>query len=134
MRPVGPEKSAGIMTAGYIKEPTDPYWQDSLEYKEWLAWMNRYYPSGDTTDWYNVYGYSAAQTMISVLKQCGGDLTRENVMRQASNIQELKLPMMLPGILVSTKVDDFSPIKQMQLERFDGRTWVRLGELISGRD
>jgi branched-chain amino acid transport system substrate-binding protein len=132
MRPVGPEKSTGIITAGYIKEPTDPRWQDSPEYKDWLAWMRKYYPLGNTADVFNVYGYSAAQTMVALLKQCGNNLTRENLMKEAANIRDLRLPMLLPGVAVSTAADDFAPIKQMQLQTFDGNTWQLFGELISG--
>ena len=132
MRPVGPEKSTGIITAGYIKEPTDPQWQDSPEYKEWLAWMRKYYPLGNTADGFNVYGYSVAQTMVALLKQCGHNLTRDNLMKEAANIRDLRLPMLLPDIVVSTAANDFAPIKQMQLEKFDGNTWQLFGELLSG--
>ena len=132
MRPVGPEKSTGIITAGYIKEPTDPQWQDSPEYKEWLAWMRKYYPLGNTADGFNVYGYSVAQTMVPLLKQCGHNLTRDHLMKEAANIRDLRLPMLLPDIVVSTAANDFAPIKQMQLEKFDGNTWQLFGELLSG--
>jgi branched-chain amino acid transport system substrate-binding protein len=97
MRPAGPEKGVGIISAAYVKDPTDPQWQDTPEYKEWLAWMKKYNTSGNLSDIFTVYGYSAAQTMVAVLKQCGDDLTRENVMKQAANIHDLKLPMLLPG-------------------------------------
>jgi branched-chain amino acid transport system substrate-binding protein len=132
MRPVGPEKSTGIITAGYIKEPTDPQWQDSPEYKDWLAWMRKYYPMGNVADGFNVYGYSVAQTMVALLKQCGNNLTRENLMKEAAHIHDQRFPMLLPGIVVSTAADDFAPIKQMQLEKFDCNTWQLFGELISG--
>ena len=132
MRPVGPEKSTGIITAGYIKEPTDPQWQDLPEYKDWLGWMKKYYPMGNVADGFNVYGYSVAQTMVALLKQCGNNLTRDNLMKEAANIHDQRLPMLLPGIVVSTAADDFAPIKQMQLEKFDGNTWQLFGELISG--
>jgi branched-chain amino acid transport system substrate-binding protein len=132
MRPAGPEKSTGIISAAFVKDPTDPQWQDTLEYKEWLAWMKKYNASGNVADVFTVYGYSAAQTMVAVLKQCGNNLTRENLMKQAASIQDLKLPMLLPGITVATSADDFAPIKQMQLEKFDGNTWQLFGEVISG--
>jgi Periplasmic binding protein len=106
-------------------------WQDTPEYKEWLAWMRKYNTSGNVSDAFTVYGYSAAQTMVAVLKQCGDNLTRENVMKQAASIHYLKLPMLLPGITASTSADDFAPIKQMQLTKFDGNNWVTFGELIS---
>ena len=132
MRPAGPEKAVGIISAAYLKDPTDPQWQNTPEYKEWLAWMKKYNTSGNVADAFTVYGYSAAQTMVAVLKPCGNDLTRENLMKQAANIHDLKLPMLLPGITVSTSVDDFAPIKQMQLQKFDGTTWKLFGAVISG--
>jgi branched-chain amino acid transport system substrate-binding protein len=132
MQPAGPEKGIGIISAGYLKDPTDPQWQDTPEYKEWLAWMKQYNSSGNVADAGTVYGYGAAQTMVAVLKQCGDNLTRENVLKQAANIHDLKLPMLLPGIAVSTGHDDYAPIKQMQLRRFDGTTWQLFGEVISG--
>ncbi len=132
LRPAGPEKAIGIVTAGYLKEPTDPQWQDTPEYQEWLAWMKKYHTSGNVADGINVYGYSVAQTMVTVLKACGDDLTRENLMKQAASIHDLKLPMLLPGITVSTSADDFAPIKQMQLQKFDGTTWKLFGPVISG--
>ena len=88
--------------------------------------------SASVADVFNVYGYTVAQTMVAVLKQCGNDLTRENLMKQAANIHDLKLPMLLPGIAVSTSADDFAPITQLQLEKFDGKTWKLFGPVISG--
>ena len=132
MQPAGPEKAVGIISAAYLKEPTDPQWQDTPEYKEWLAWMKKYNTSANVADGNNVYGYSVAQTMVAVLKASGDNLTRENVMKQAASIHDEKLPMLLPGITVSTSADDFAPIKQMQLEKFDGTTWQLFGEVISG--
>ena len=132
MRPAGLEKGIGIITAGYLKEPTDPQWQDTPEYKEWLDWMKKYNTSGNVADSLTVYGYSLAQTMVAVLKASGDNLTRENVMKQAASIHNLTLPMVLPGITLSTSADDFAPIKQMQLEKFDGTTWRLFGEVISG--
>ena len=118
--------------SGIEKDPTDPQWQDTPEFKDWLTWMKRYNSSGNVADAANVYGYDAAQTMIAVLKACGDNLTRENVMKQAASIRDLKLPMLLPGITISTSTDDYAPIKQMQLRKFDGTTWQLFGEVISG--
>ena len=132
MQPAGPEKAVGIISSGYVKDPTDPQWLHTPEYKDWLAWMKKYNTSGDIADANTVYAYSVAQTMVAVLKQCGNDLTRENLMKQAASIHDLKLPMLLPGITVSTSASDFAPIKQMQLQRFDGTTWKLFGEVISG--
>ncbi len=132
MRPAGPEKGVGIISAGYLKEPTDPQWQETAEYKAWLEWSKKYNPGGNLADTNNVYGYSAAQTMVAVLKASGNNLTRENLMKQAASIHDLKLPMLLPGISLSTSATDFAPIKQMQLMKFDGQTWKLFGEVLSG--
>jgi len=132
MQPAGLEKGVGIVSAGYFKDPTDPQWQDTPEYKEWLAWMKKYNSSADVRDVFTVYGYSEAQTLVAVLRACGDNLTRENVMQQAASIHDLTLPMLLPGITVNTSADDFAPIKQMQLEKFNGTTWKLFGEVISG--
>jgi branched-chain amino acid transport system substrate-binding protein len=132
MKPAGLEKGVGIVSAAYTKDPTDPQWQDTPEYKEWLSWMKKYNPSGNSSDAFNVYGYTTAQTMVAVLKASADDLTRENVMKQAAGLHELKLPMLLPGITLSTSADDYAPIKQMQLQRFDGNSWKLFGPVISG--
>jgi branched-chain amino acid transport system substrate-binding protein len=132
MKPAGTEKGVGIISAGYVKEPTDPQWAETPEYKEWLDWMKKYNSRGSLSDSNNVYGYSVAQTMVAVLKSCGDDITREHLMKEAASIHDLKLPMLLPGILVSTSATDFAPIKQMQLIKFDGSTWHPFGEVISG--
>ena len=132
MKPAGPEKGVGIISAGYLKDPTDPQWQNGQEYKDWLEWMKKNYSSGSLSDINNVYGYTVSQTMVAVLKASGDNLTRENVMKEAANIHDLKLPMLLPGINVSTSATDFAPIKQMQLMKFDGETWKLFGEVIAG--
>jgi branched-chain amino acid transport system substrate-binding protein len=131
MKPAGLEKSVGIISGSYLKDPTDSHWQNDPGYKEWLAFMKRYYPEGDTEDLYNVYAYGTAATLVQVLKQCGDDLTRENVMRQAESLKNLELPVLLPGIRVNTGPYDHSPLEQMQLQRFDGKQWVLFGEIIS---
>jgi branched-chain amino acid transport system substrate-binding protein len=132
MKPAGAEKGVGILSAAYTKDPTDPQWQETPEYKDWLAWMKKYNTSGNVADSFTVYGYSTAQTLIAVLKACGDDLTRENVMKQAANLRGLKLPMLLPGITLSTAADDYAPVKQMQLQKFDGNTWKVFGEVMTG--
>jgi hypothetical protein len=120
----------GLVSAGWVKDPTDPQWKDDPATKEWLAWMKRYYPDGNVQDVNNVIGYTAAQALVQVLSQCGDDLSRENVMRQVANLKDLELPMLLPGIKVNTSPTDFYPVEQMQLMRFDGKQWVRFGEII----
>jgi branched-chain amino acid transport system substrate-binding protein len=132
MKPAGLEKGVGIISAGYLKEPTDPQWANTPEYKEWLDWMKKYNSAGNLADINNVYGYSAAQTMVAVLRTCGDNLTRDNLLKQAASVHDLKLPMLLPDIMVSTSETDFAPIKQMQLMKFDGTTWQHFGDVISG--
>ena len=131
LQPAGLEKSIGIITAQYMKDPTDPQWSKEKAFLDWVEWMKKYYPQGDLADILNVYGYSAAQTLVHVFKQCGDDLTRENIMRQAANIKNLELPLLLPGMRINTSPTDFYPIEQMQLGRFDGKRWVLFGELIN---
>jgi branched-chain amino acid transport system substrate-binding protein len=131
MRPAGLEKSVGIITGALLKDPTDAHWDKDAGYRAWLAFMRKYYPEGDVADFYNVYAYSTAQTMVQVLEQCGDDLTRENLMRQAANLKGLELPMLLPGIRIDTGPTDYSPVEQMQLQRFDGTQWVLFGEIVS---
>jgi len=130
LQPAGLDKSAGLVSSAYIKEPSDPQWQHDKAYRDWVEWMKKYYPEGDLGEVFNVYGYSAAQTLVYVLKQCGDELTRENVMRQAASIRDLELPMLLPGIRINTSPTDFSPIEQLQMMRFDGRRWVLFGEVM----
>ena len=132
MKPAGAEKSAGVMSATYTKDPSDPRWQDTPEYKDWLAWMMKYNPSVNVTDALAVYGYSTAQTLVAVLKASGDNLTREHVMEVASSLHDLSLPMLLPGITISTAADDYAPIKQMQLQKFDGNSWKVFGDVIKG--
>ena len=132
MQPAGLEKAVGIISAGFDKDPTDPQWQGTPEYQEWLAWMKKYNSSANVSDRFTVYGYSAAQTLAAVLMASGDNLTRENVMHQAATIHDLKLPMLLPGITIYTGADDFAPIKQMQLEKFDGTTFKLFGEVSLG--
>jgi len=131
LQPAGLEKSIGIITAQYMKDPTDPLWSKEKSFLDWVEWMKKYYPQGDLADILNVYGYSAAQTLVHLLKQCGDDLTRENIMRQAANIKNLELSLLLPGMRINTSPTDFYPIEQMQLSRFDGKRWVLFGDLIN---
>jgi len=130
MTPAGPEKGVGVLTVGFVKDPTDPQWDKDRAMKEWRAFMKKYYADGDLTDWYNVYAYAAAQTLVQVLKQCGDDLTRENVMTQAANLKNFNLPLLLPGITINTSPSDYRVIRQVQLQRFDGKQWVRFGDVI----
>ena len=126
--PAGIEASMGIYTASYIKDPTDPQFQTGKEWDDWVAYMKKYHPTGSMSDNFNVYGYTVAQLMVQVLKQAGDNLTRENVMKQAANL-DLTLPMLLPGVNVKTAPDDFYPIEREQLARFDGKTWQLFGKV-----
>jgi len=128
MVPAGTENGTGIYTANYIKDPTDPQFQKGKEWDDWVAWMKKYHPSGSLTDNFNVYGYTAAQTLTQVLKQAGDNLTRDNVMKQAASL-DMTLPMLLPGVNVKTGPDDFYPIEREQLSRFDGKTWILFGKV-----
>lgn len=130
LQPAGLEASKDIISSFYLKDPDDPQWKDDPGRKEWLTWMERYYPEGNVHDQFNVYGYTVAQTLIYVLKQAGDDLTRENIMRQAANIKDLELPMLLPGIKINTSPTDYYPIEQLQLGKFNGERWVLFGEVI----
>jgi branched-chain amino acid transport system substrate-binding protein len=116
-----------VVSSAYYK---DPQWAGDPGVAAYLAWMKRYYPAGNPDDVLNVWGYSQAQTMEQVLKQCGDDLTRENVMQQAANLKNLQLPMLLPGIKINTSPTDYYPIKQVQLMKFNGKQWVRFGEVL----
>jgi branched-chain amino acid transport system substrate-binding protein len=132
LKPAGLENAKDIVSDFYLKDPTDPAWKDDQGLKDWTAFMNKYYPEGDKTDVGNVIGYSFGQTMTQVLKQCGDELTRENVMKQAANLHDFVVPMTLPGIKLSTSPTDFAPIKQMQMARFTGERWELFGELLNG--
>jgi branched-chain amino acid transport system substrate-binding protein len=132
LKPAGFDNSKGILTTVYSKDPTDPTWKDDPAYKEWLAFMDKYYPDGDRASTFTVFGYLAAQTLVQVLKQCGDDLTRENVMKQAANLKNLQLGMLLPGIAINTGPTDFAPIKQMQMEQFNGERWELFGPVLTG--
>ena len=132
LMPAGLENAKGIISDNSFKDPTDPQWKDDVGYKAWAAFMDKYYPRGDKSDNQNVYGYSIAQTTVQMLKQCGDDLTRENVMKQAANLKDLELPMLLPGIAINTSPTNFAPIRQAQLRRFDGERYVPFGPVLSG--
>ena len=130
MRPAGIEASKGIISAAFVKDPTDPQYKDDPEFLTWVAWMKKYYPAGSLEDPQNVVGYIQAQTMVQVLKQCGDNLTRENVMRQAANLKDFDTGVALPGIKINTSPSDFAPIEAVRLMRFDGKQWVLFGDVI----
>jgi ABC-type branched-subunit amino acid transport system substrate-binding protein len=128
--PAGLEKAVGLITVAYYKDPNDPKWKADPAVLEWRAFMAKYYPEGDTKDASNVFGFIAAQAMVQILKQCGNDLTRENVMKQAANIKDFKMPLLLPGMAMNTSPTDFFPFEQAQLQRFNGTAWDLFGEVL----
>ena len=134
IKPAGFENAQGILALQYMKEPGDPLWKDDPQYREWLDFMDRWFPEGDKNNTLSVYGYSVAQTLVRVLTQCGDQLTRENIMKQAANLKGLRLGMLLPGIVINTSATDFAPIEQMQMMRFSGERWEPFGAVLSGID
>ena len=131
IKPAGMAASQGIISSQYLKDPTDPQWKDDAGMKGWNAFLDKYFPEADRTDASVMYGYTVAQGLVYVLKNCGNDLTRENVMKQAAGIKDLVLPGLLPGIKVNTSATDFAPISQIQLIKFKGDTWERFGEILN---
>ena len=129
LKPAGLEASRGIITSRYLKDPTDPAVKNDAGYKEWVAFMQKYQPDGALNDDVNVFGYTVAQGLAHVLKQCGNDLSRANLMKQAASIKDLSLPLLLPGIKVNTSPTDHAAIEQAQLAKFDGERWVPFGEI-----
>jgi branched-chain amino acid transport system substrate-binding protein len=132
LKPAGLENAKGILSTNYLKDPTDPTWKEDPAIKEWAAFMDKYFPEGDKTSTFSVYGYLTAQTMVQVLKQCGDELTRENVMRQAANLKDFELGLLLPGIKINTSPTDYFPVEQMQMSRFNGEHGELFGSVIAG--
>lgn len=132
MTPAGPERGVGIITSAYLKDPTDPTWANDAGMNEWRAFMKKYIPEGDTTDGGYMSSYGTCSTMLQVLKQCGTDFSRENVMRQATNLKGLTVATTLPGIVINTSPTNYHPIRQMQLSKWNGKTWELFGEVIEG--
>jgi branched-chain amino acid transport system substrate-binding protein len=132
LKPAGTENAIGIISAAYMKDPNDPTWKSDVGMNEWRDFMGRYMPGAETTDIFAVFAYGISKTMLQVLNQCEGDFTRENIMKQALNLHNLELPTLLPGIKVNTSPSNYHPIRQMQLAKFDGTTWVRFSDVIAG--
>ena len=131
IKPGGFENAQGIITAQYVKDITDPAWADYPDFKAWKAWMEKYNSTANPIESANATGYASAFTVTQVLRQCGDELTRENVMRQAANLHDLEVPMLLPGIKLNTTPTDFYPIKSVRLSRIQGEHWTLFGDLIS---
>jgi|KBSSwiStaDraftv2_1062776.scaffolds.fasta_scaffold00761_15 branched-chain amino acid transport system substrate-binding protein len=130
LKPAGLDASRDLITALYMKEVTDPQWRNDKGFQDWVAFMKKYYPDGALDDQANGFGYNVAILMTQVLKQCGNDFSRENIMKQAASVKNFELPLLLPGIKVNTSPTDFAPIEQEQLAKFDGEKWALFGEVI----
>jgi branched-chain amino acid transport system substrate-binding protein len=130
LEPAGLESSVGLLSSAYAKDPADPAFENDPATKDWRGWMIKYLPGADVRQPNIINGYNYAATIVQVLKQAGGDLSRENIMRQATNLRELELPMLLPGIKVDTSPTNYYPLQNLQLMRFDGKRWVRFGDLL----
>jgi branched-chain amino acid transport system substrate-binding protein len=132
LKPAGFENAKGILTTAYLKDPTDPTSKSDPAFIQWTTFMDKYFPDGDRASAFTVYGYTAAQTLVYVLQHCADDLSRGNVMKQATDMKSLELPMLLPGIIINTGPNDYYPIEQMQMQRFNGTTWELFGPVLSG--
>jgi branched-chain amino acid transport system substrate-binding protein len=132
LKPAGLENATDLVSDFYVKDPSDPKWKDDAGFKEWVAFMDKYLPDADKSDAGYVAGSSLAAMTAQVLKQCGDELTRENVMKQAASLHEVTVPMLLPGITANTSPTDFAPLKQVQMAKFDGQRWNLFGELLKG--
>jgi len=132
IKPAGPENAIGMISARYAKDPNDPTWKNDAGMNEWRDFMAKRMPGADTADSNYVFAYSVSKVMLQVLKQCEGNFTRENIMKQAANLHDLELPTLMPGIKVNTSPTNYRPIRQMQLAKFDGTHWVPFGDVITG--
>jgi branched-chain amino acid transport system substrate-binding protein len=131
IKPAGVQNSQGIISSAWLKDPTDPQWKDDTDIKAWNAFLDKYYPEANRSDANVIYGYAVAQAMVHVLQQCGDNLTRENIMKQAASLRDYTVAGLLPGIKINTSPSDFAPVSQMQLMRLKGDTWERFGNVIS---
>ena len=130
LRPAGLQNAVGVISTSFLKDAGDTAWKEDPAIREWLGFMDKYYPDGDKEDSYAIFGYAAAETLVQVLTQCGDDLSRENIMRQAASLRNYQGPVVLPGIAINTGPADFRPIKQMRLVQFDGNSWQPIGDVI----
>jgi branched-chain amino acid transport system substrate-binding protein len=130
MAPAGLENSSGVISAAFLMDPSDPAWKDDPAMKDWFAFMDKYHQVESTNNSAALYGYAAAEALTKVLRQCGDDLSRENIMRQAASLRDYHLSVALPNIRMNTSPDSYLPIKQMRLVQFDGRSWQPFGAVI----
>ncbi len=131
IKPAGFQNAQDIISAAYLKDASDPQWNNDPGMKEFYAFMAKDFPEGDKLDQGTVVGYGVAQTMVQVLKQCGDNLTRENIMKQAANLKDFRTEVLLPGIKINTSPTDFAPISSLQLMKFKGERWELFGDVIS---
>jgi ABC-type branched-subunit amino acid transport system substrate-binding protein len=129
--PAGPEKAVGVISTAYSKDPNDKQWENDAAFQDWLAFMKKYRPEADLRLGSHVYAYSSARLMVDILRACGDNLTRENVLKQATSIKPVQLPMFLPGVVVSSDAGDYRLIKSLQPVTFDGKRWNKLGDFVS---
>jgi branched-chain amino acid transport system substrate-binding protein len=132
MKPAGFENSQDIISSSYLKDPTDSQWKNDAAMKAWNEFLDKYYPEANRADASVMYGYIVAQGLVQVLKQCGDNLTRENVMKQAASLKDFEPGGLLPGVKVNTSATDFAPISQLQLQKFKGENWELFGEILNG--
>jgi len=130
LKPAGLEKSIGLISTAYLKDPNDPQWKNDPAVKEWQAFVDKYLPGANLPPAFTSYGYAVSQTLHQVLKQCGNDLSRANIIKQAANLKNFRPELLLPGIRINTSPTDFAPIESEQLARFDGEKWERFGPII----
>jgi branched-chain amino acid transport system substrate-binding protein len=130
MQPAGLDASKGVISVNYGKDPLDPSWKDDPGMKKYFDFMAKYYPEGDKNSSFNSYGYSTAQLMVHVLKQCGDELTRDNVLKQATNLKDVQLDLALPGIVGNTTPNDYRVNKQLQMMKFNGERWELFGPIL----
>ncbi|MBB1093410.1 ABC transporter substrate-binding protein [Rhodopseudomonas palustris] len=130
LKPAGLDISKGIISVNYGKDPADPQWKDDPGVAKYLAFMDKYYPEGDKMSTINTYGYSTAQLLVTILKQCGDDLTRDNVMKQAANLKNVTSDLSLPGMVINTSPTDYRINKQLQMMKFNGERWELFGQII----
>jgi branched-chain amino acid transport system substrate-binding protein len=131
LKPAGLENAKDVVSAGYLKDPTDPKTRDDPTLKDYYAFLDKYLPDIDQTNGNLVYGYGVSQTMEQVLKQCGDNLTRENIMKQAASLKDFVTPVFLPGVKANTGPSDYFVIEQLQMMKFDGQSWQFFGPILS---
>jgi hypothetical protein len=131
LKPAGLEKSKGLITAAYVIDVTDPRWRDTPDTRAWKAFNDKYLSAAEFADYNAAVGFGCAATVVQVLGQCGHDLSRENMMRQAANLKDFHAPLLFPGITVNTSPTNYSPIRQLQLTTFNGENWQPIGDVLS---